>query len=69
MDPRPPIKILADQLAAATLRNVVEEFVTRDGTEATDAETKIRSVLELLRSGAVELWFDATTGTCNILPA
>ena len=46
-----------EQLPPATLAAVVEEFVTRDGTEMT----------ELLRRGEVEVWFDQVTKTCNIL--
>ncbi len=66
---RPGIKIPHDQLAPETVRNVIEEFVTRDGTDLTEAETKIREVEDLLERGEVEVWFDETTRTCNILPA
>ncbi len=69
MEPKPGIKIPPDQLAPETVRNLIEEFVTRDGTDLTEAETKIREVKDLLQRGAVEIWFDETTQTCNILPA
>jgi hypothetical protein len=49
------------------LAAVIEEFVTRDGTEMTDARRKIGQVTELLRRGEVEVWFDQVTKTCNIL--
>ncbi len=65
----PGIRIPPDQLTPETLRAVIEEFVTRDGTELTEAETKIGQVEDLLRSGAVDIWFDEATHTCNILPA
>ncbi len=51
----------------STLHSVIEEFVTRDGTEMTDSAVKIESVLRQLRSGEVEVWFDSETQTCNIL--
>jgi len=69
MEPTRGIRIPADQLAPETLRNVIEEFVTRDGTDLVEAETKIRSVEILLRRGEVEIWFDQATQSCNILPA
>ncbi|MGK0302557.1 MAG: hypothetical protein ACI89X_003442, partial [Planctomycetota bacterium] len=51
----------------ATLRSVIEEYVTRDGTEMTDSAVKIESVLRLLEKGEVEVWFDPETQSCNIL--
>lgn len=63
------IKIPYEQLAAPVLRSVIDEFVTRDGTEMTDAEVKIAAVLRLLEQGEVEVWFDPKTETCNILKA
>lgn len=65
----PPIKIDHRELTPDTLTGVIEEFVTRDGTELSDADQKVRQVHELLRRGEVELWFDEETRTCNILPA
>lgn len=62
------IEIPTDALDRETLRNVIEEFVTRDGTELSDADAKVRQVEELLRRGEVAIWFDEETRTCNILP-
>ena len=56
------------QLSPATLRAVVEEFVTRDGTDHSSVERRIQCVLHQFDVGTVELHFDAETGTCNILP-
>ena len=61
------IRIPFEQLPRATLASVIEEFVTRDGTEMTDARRKIDQVTELLRRGEVEVGFDQGTKTCNIL--
>ena len=57
------------QLSSAALRAVVEEFVTRDGTDHTSVERRIQKVLRHLGTGRVELHFDDTTKTCNILVA
>lgn len=61
------IRIPFDRLPPATLAAVIEEFVTRDGTEMTDAKRKVDQVTELLRLGKAEVWFDQETKTCNIL--
>jgi len=50
------------------LRSVVEEFVTRDGTDHTSIDRRIECVLRQLDTGCVELHFDVDTKTCNILP-
>ena len=62
------IRIPPEQLSPQALRSVLEEIVTRDGTEATDARLKIRQVEDLLKGGAVELWFDRDSRTCSLVP-
>ena len=69
MKDRPPVRIAPHLLDARTLRSVIEEFVTRDGTELSDVETKIAEVHALLAQGTVNLWFDPETSSCNILSA
>ena len=61
-------RIPPELLDRETLRSVIEEFVTRDGTNLVEAEVKIAQVEEQLRRGVVALWFDEETRTCNILP-
>ena len=56
------------QLTPAALRAVVEEFVTRDGTDHSPVEGCIQTVLLQLDAGRVELHFDGDTQTCNIVP-
>jgi uncharacterized protein YheU (UPF0270 family) len=56
------------QLSLAALRAVVEEFVTRDGTDHSAVERRIEIVLRQLQAGRVELHFNGETQTCNILP-
>lgn len=55
-------------LSPAALRAVVEEFVTRDGTDHSLVEQRIKTVMRQLDSGRVELHFDGKTKTCTILP-
>lgn len=56
------------RLSPAALRAVIEEFVTRDGTDNSNVEPRIQSVLRQLDVGSVELHFEQLTETCNILP-
>jgi hypothetical protein len=56
-------------LTAGALRAIVEEFVTRNGTDHSAVEQRIELVLRQLDGGGVELHFEQETGTCNILPA
>ncbi len=56
-------------LSPRTLRAIVEEFVTRDGTDQSPVELRIEKVLRQLDAGLVELHFDDATQTCNIVPA
>ena len=61
------MRIPHTKLAPATLRAVVEEFVTRDGTDHSSVERRVESVLRQLHVGCVELHFDDQTKTCNIV--
>ena len=62
------MRIPHTRLSPATLRAVVEEFVTRDGTDHSSVERRTETVLRQLDAGCVELHFDVETETCNILP-
>lgn len=66
MSENAPIRIDPSLLEPATLRSVIEEFVTRDGTEFSQLDTKIRQVQALLARGEVELWFDPLSATCSL---
>jgi hypothetical protein len=57
------------QLSPDALRAVVEEFVTRDGTDHSSIPQRIELVLRQLEVGSVELHFEQATASCNILPA
>ena len=66
-EPRPGIRIAPSDLSPETLRGVIEEFVTRDGTNLAEGDVKVAQVLRLLDRGEVEIWFDQATRTCNIV--
>jgi uncharacterized protein YheU (UPF0270 family) len=55
------------QLSPAALRAVVEEFVTRDGTDHSSVERRVEAVLRHLAAGRVEVHFDDETKSCNIV--
>lgn len=61
------IRIPHAELALETLRNLVLELVTRDGTELTEGDRKVEEVLALLNSGRAEIWFDGDSRTCNLV--
>jgi len=65
------VRIPYDQLSPEALNGVIEEFVTRDGTDYGEIEisleTKINQVLNQLKSGKAVIVFDSESETCNIL--
>ncbi|MCE9552570.1 MAG: YheU family protein [Planctomycetes bacterium] len=61
------MRIPHTQLSPTALRAVVEEFVTRDGTDDSSVERRIEQVLRQLEEGRVELYFEQETKTCNIV--
>ena len=66
-------EISTDQLSSEALRGLIEEFVTRDGTDygtvERSVEEKIVQVNAQLASGEARLVFDPTTETANIVMA
>ena len=60
-------------LQPATLRALVEEFVTRDTTDYGERERtleeKVEDVMRQLRRGEAKVLFDPETGTVNIVVA
>jgi uncharacterized protein len=67
------LEIPYQELSPEALQGVVEEFVTRDGTDYGETEvaleTKVSQVLNQLHSGKAVIVFDQKTETCNILPS
>jgi len=60
-----------NELSPEALQGVIEEFLTRDGTDYGEFEvsldTKIHQVMNHLHSGKVVIVFDQKLGTCNIV--
>ena len=63
------VSIPHTQLSQTALRAIVEEFVTRDGTDHSSVDRRVEDVLRQLDAGSAEVHFDDETKTCNILPA
>jgi uncharacterized protein YheU (UPF0270 family) len=58
------------ELEPDTLRSLIEEFVTRSGTDYGDKEisleSRVQQVHELLRSGKAKVVFDPESESCDI---
>ncbi|MDR9500224.1 MAG: YheU family protein [Desulfurivibrionaceae bacterium] len=65
------IAVPYEQIDPNTLRNMIEEFVTRDGADWGDPgctlEDKITQVLLQLRNNKVQIVFDLKSNTANIV--
>lgn len=62
-----------EQINPDTLTALIEEFVTREGTDYgesdTQLSTKVAQVLAQLKSGSVVIVYDSETQSCNLLPS
>lgn len=62
-----------ERLNPDTLRNMIEEFVSREWSELADSgyslDRKVAQVLEQLQSGRVQVVYDLTSESCNIVAA
>lgn len=60
------------RLTADALRGVLEEFVTREGTDYGGRDVslaaKVRQVRDQLDRGTAFVVFDPESGSCNIVP-
>jgi hypothetical protein len=60
-----------ERIDPETLRNLIQELVTREGSDWSDAdgmlEDKVRQVLQQLRDKKVKIVFDLTSQTANIV--
>lgn len=65
------IEVPCERLDPATLRNLIQEFVTRDGADWGEAggalEDKVSQVLRQLRNRKVKVVFDLQSQTANIV--
>ena len=66
-------KIPVNKLSAKALQGVIEEFISRDGTDYGEsevpAETKFRHIKQKLENGLAVLIFDDETEITNIFLA
>ena len=62
-----------NKLSPEALQGVIEEFISRDGTDygekEASQETKFSQVIHKLEKGSAVLVFDDETETTNIFPA
>ena len=67
----PGVELAPDLLSPEALRGLVEEFVTRDGTDygavERSLEEKIEDVLRQLASGEATIVFDPEAETTNVV--
>ena len=67
------IEVEADELSPETLRALVEEFVTRDGTDygavERELDAKVAAVMRQLARGEVRIVFDPESETTTLVPA
>ncbi len=67
------VDVPLDRINPETLRKMVEEFVTREWSDLSDAdctfEEKIEHVIQQLKDNRIKVVFDLTSETCNIVPA
>lgn len=65
------IEVPYDQISPNTLKNMIEEYVTREWSSLSDddytLETKVAQVLAQLRSRNIRVMFDFTSGTANLV--
>lgn len=62
-----PLRIPHEQLSTRTLDGLIEEFVTRNGTDLAEAARSIEQVRKLLSQGKAVITFDEDSESCNIL--
>ena len=66
-----PVKIPHEQLSPEALQGVIEEFLTRDGTDYGEVEVPLEArfaqVFAHLKSGKVVIVFDPESQTCTLL--
>lgn len=67
------VEVPHEELSPEALHRLVEEFVTRAGTDygrrEKSLDEKVAAVLRQLRSNEVKIVFDSATGSANIVPA
>lgn len=71
-DPEDGIDIPFRELQPETLQRLIEEFVTRDGSDWNEVgctlEDKVHQVIQQLETGQVKIVFDLNMQTTNLVP-
>ncbi|MHB8058465.1 MAG: YheU family protein [Desulfuromonadaceae bacterium] len=66
------VTVPADCINPETLRKMIEEFVTREWSDLSDAdytfEDKVAQVFQQFKENRIKVVFDLTSETCNIIP-
>jgi len=66
------LEIPLDRINPDTLRNMIEEFVTREWNELADSgytlDEKIEQVMRQLKDKQARIVYDSTSETWNIIP-
>ena len=62
------LQIPPDRLSSDVLEALIEEFVTRHGTNLSDAAAKTAQVRAQLKAGHVIIVYDEKTDSTNIVP-
>lgn len=67
------VEVPADRVSPKTLRRLLEEFVTRDGTDYGNSEKtvdeKVNDVMRQLRRREVRIMFDTEMQVANVVVA
>ena len=67
------MRIPHDQLSAQALNGIIEEFITREGTDygqrETPLEEKIRQIKAQIDRGEVIILSDSESQSCNLVPS
>ena len=65
------IEIPPDQLSAEVLQSIIEEFITREGTDYGSVDysltDKVEQIKKQLQSGKVVIAFDVATESCTLV--
>jgi uncharacterized protein YheU (UPF0270 family) len=68
-----PVEVPYTRLTPEVLRALIEEFVTREGTDyglrEKTIDEKVEDVMRQIERGEVKIMFDLESQTANIVPA
>lgn len=65
------MEIPVEELSADILNAIIEEYVTREGTDYGEQEFSLNQKVEQIRAqidrGEVKIWFDPDSETCQLV--